>query len=89
LQPETARAVRLLVSVDRLGGRKVRTRRATIIRRRFVAGAVVLAAAVSAPVAVAASTSHSSSRDVHTQVQKDGTVLVSGYDGGVALQAGR
>jgi hypothetical protein len=49
----------------------------------------VLAAAVSAPVAVAAASSHSSSPDVHTQVQKDGTVLVSGFDGGVSLQAGR
>jgi hypothetical protein len=67
----------------------VRTRRATFIRRRFVAAAVVLAAAVSAPVAVAASSSDSSSTAVHTQVQKDGTVLVSGFDGGVALQAGR
>jgi hypothetical protein len=65
----------------------VRTRRATIIRRRFVAGAVVLAAAVSAPIAVAAG-SQSSSTAVHTQVQKDGTVLVSGFDGGVSLQAG-
>ena len=67
----------------------MRTHRATIIRRRLIAGAVVLAAAVSAPVAVAASSSHSSSPAVHTQVQKDGTVLVSGFDGGVALQAGR
>jgi hypothetical protein len=67
----------------------VRTPRATFIRRRFIAGAVVLAAAVSAPVAVAASSSHSSPTVVHTQVQKDGTVLVSGFDGGVSLQAGR
>jgi hypothetical protein len=67
----------------------VRTRRATIIRRRIVAGTVVLAAAVSAPVALAAGSSHSSSTAVHTQVQKDGTVLVSGFDGGVSLQAGR
>jgi hypothetical protein len=66
----------------------VRTRRATIIRRRFVAGAVVLAAAVSAPVAIAAGSSQSSPA-VHTQVQKDGTVLVSGFDGGVSLQASR
>jgi hypothetical protein len=66
----------------------VRTDRATIIRRRIVAGAVVLAAAVAAPVAVASSGSHSASTAVHTQVQKDGTVLVSGYDGGVSLQAG-
>jgi hypothetical protein len=66
----------------------VRTRRATIIRRRFIAGAVVLAAAVSAPVAIAAGSSHSSS-PVHTQVQKDGTVLVSGFDGGVSLQPGQ
>ena len=64
------------------------TRRATFIRRRFVAGAVVLAVAISAPVAVAASSSGSSSA-VHTQVQKDGTVLVSGFDGGVSLQSGR
>jgi hypothetical protein len=49
----------------------------------------VLAAAVSAPVAVAAGSSHPSSTAVHTQVQKDGTVLVSGFDGGVSLQAGR
>ena len=64
----------------------MRTRRATIIRRRIVAGAVVLAAAVSAPVALSAGSSHSSSTAVHTQVQKDGTVLVSGFDGGVSLQ---
>jgi hypothetical protein len=66
----------------------VRTRRATIIRRRIVAGAVVLAAAVGAPVALAASGPHAASRVVHAQVQKDGSVLVSGYDGGVSLQAG-
>jgi len=65
----------------------VRTRRATIIRRRIVAGAVVLAAAVGAPVALATG-SHTASTAVHAQVQKDGTVLVSGYDGGVPLQAG-
>ncbi|HEX5192613.1 MAG TPA: hypothetical protein VFW09_07405 [Solirubrobacteraceae bacterium] len=65
------------------------TRRTKIIRRRIVAGAVVLAAAVSAPVAVAATSSNPSSSSktaVHTQVQRDGTVQVSGYDGGVALQ---
>lgn len=67
----------------------MRTRRATIIRRRLIAGAVVLAAAVSAPIAVAAGSAHPSSTAVHTQVQKDGTVLVSGFDGGVSLQAGR
>jgi hypothetical protein len=67
----------------------VRTPRATFIRRRVVAGAVLLAVAVSAPVAVAAGSSDSSSTAVHTQVQKDGTVLVSGFDGGVALQTGR
>ncbi len=67
----------------------MRTRRATFIRRRFIAGTVVLAVAVSAPVALAAGPSHSSSTVVHTQVQKDGTVLVSGFDGGVSLQAGR
>jgi hypothetical protein len=66
----------------------VRTRRATIIRRRLVAGTVVLVVAASAPVAVAASSSHSSAPAVHTQVQKDGTMLVSGFDGGVPLQAG-
>jgi hypothetical protein len=49
----------------------------------------VLAAAVSAPVAVAAGVSHSSSTAVHTQVQKDGTVLVSGFDGGVSLRPGQ
>ena len=49
----------------------------------------MLAAAVSAPVAVAATSSHSPSTAVRTQVQKDGTVLVSGFDGGVSLQAGR
>jgi hypothetical protein len=66
----------------------VRTRRATIIRRRIVAGAVVLAAAAAAtaPVALAAGSSHPSSTAVHTQVQRDGTVLVSGFDGGVSLQ---
>ena len=62
------------------------TRRTKIIRRRIVAGAVVVAAAVSAPVAVAATSSNSSKTAVHTQVQRDGTVQVSGYDGGVALQ---
>lgn len=67
----------------------MRIRRATIIRRRLIAGAVVLAAAVSAPIAVAAGSAHPSSTAVHTQVQKDGTVLVSGFDGGVSLQAGR
>jgi flagella basal body P-ring formation protein FlgA len=61
------------------------TRRTKIIRRRIVAGAVVVAAAVSAPVAVAATSSHSSKTAVHTQVMRDGTVQVSGYDGGVAL----
>ena len=66
----------------------MRTRRATFIRRRFVAAAVMLAAAIGAPVAVAAGSSDSSSTAVHTQVQKDGTVLVSGFDGGVSLQAG-
>jgi hypothetical protein len=65
------------------------TRRRTIIRRRIVAGAVVLAAAVSAPVAVAATSSGSTRTGVHTHVQKDGTVLVSGYDGGAALSGGR
>jgi phosphate-selective porin len=64
------------------------TGRTKIIRRRVVAGVVVLAAAVSAPVAVAATSSSSSRAGVHTQVQKDGTVLVSGYDGGVSLQSG-
>jgi hypothetical protein len=65
------------------------TPRNTIIRRRVIAGAVVLAAAVSAPVAVAATSSSSSPRPgVQTQVQKDGTVQVSGYDGGVGLQTG-
>jgi hypothetical protein len=54
----------------------------------LVAGAVVVAAAVSAPVAVAASSSHSSSPVVQTQVQKDGTTLVSGFDGGASLQTG-
>ena len=66
----------------------MRTRRATIIRRRLVAGVVVLAAAASAPVAIAASSSGSSRAGVRTQVQKDGTVLVSGFDGGVSLQSG-
>ena len=65
------------------------TRRTKIIRRRIVAGAVVLVAAVSAPVAVAASSSSSPRAGVHTQVQRDGTVQVSGYDGGVALSGGR
>jgi flagella basal body P-ring formation protein FlgA len=64
------------------------TRRTKIIRRRIVAGAVVVAAAVSAPVAVAATSSSSSKTAVHTQVMRDGTVQVSGFDGGVALQAG-
>ena len=64
------------------------TRRSKIIRRRIVAGAVVLAAAASAPVAVAATSSSSSRSGVHTQVQRDGTVQVSGFDGGVALQSG-
>jgi hypothetical protein len=65
------------------------TRRATVMRRRIVAGAVVLAAAASAPVAVAATSSGSTRAGVHTQLQKDGTVQVSGYDGGVAVQSGR
>ena len=64
------------------------TRRSKIIRRRIVAGAVVLAAAASAPVAVAATSSSSSRAGVRTQVQRDGTVQVSGFDGGVALQSG-
>ena len=64
------------------------TPRTKIIRRRIVAGAVVLAAAASAPVAVAAASSSSSRTAVHTQVQRDGTTLVSGYDGGVPLQSG-
>jgi hypothetical protein len=66
------------------------TPRTTIIRRRVIAGAVVVAAAVSAPVAVAAtsSSSHSPRPGVHTQVQRDGTVQVSGFDGGVGLQSG-
>ncbi len=64
------------------------TRRAKIVRRRLVAGVVVLAAAVSAPVAVAATSTSSSRGSIHTQVQRDGTVQVSGYDGGVALQSG-
>ena len=90
----TRRAVPLVAKVQRLGGRAVRTRRATIIRRRIVAGAVALAAAVSAPVALAATGSHAATRShaastaVHAQVQKDGIVLVSGYDGGASLQAG-
>jgi hypothetical protein len=49
----------------------------------------VLAAAASAPVAVAASSSSSPRAGVHTQVQRDGTMLVSGYDGGVSLSNGR
>ena len=49
------------------------TRSTKIIRRRVVAGAVVLAAAVSAPVAVAATSSSSPRAGVHTQVQKDGS----------------
>jgi flagella basal body P-ring formation protein FlgA len=64
------------------------TRRTKIIRRRIVGGAVVVAAAMSAPVAVAATSSHSSKTVVRTQVMRDGTVQVSGFDGGVALQAG-
>ena len=65
------------------------TRRSKIIRRRIVAGAVVLAAAASAPVAVAATSSSSPRAGVHTQVQRDGTVQVSGFDGGVAVGSGR
>ena len=64
------------------------TRRTKIMRRRIVAGSVVLAAAASAPVSVAATSSSSPRASVHTQVQRDGTVQVSGYDGGVALQSG-
>jgi expansin (peptidoglycan-binding protein) len=64
------------------------TRRTKIIRRRVVAGAVVFAAAASAPVAVAATSSSSPRAGVHTQIQRDGTMQVSGYDGGVALQSG-
>jgi hypothetical protein len=63
------------------------TGRTKIIRRRVVAGVVVLVAAVSAPVAVAATSSSSPRAGVHTQVQRDGSVLVSGYDGGVSLQS--
>ncbi len=78
-----------MVSVDRLEVQQMNARRATIIRRRVVAGAVVLAAAASAPVAVAAtSSSKSPSPAVHTQVRSDGTVVVSGFDGGAALQSG-
>jgi hypothetical protein len=64
------------------------TPRNIIIRRRIIAGAVVLAAAASAPVAVAATSSSSPRPGVHTQVQRDGTVQVSGYDGGVGLSTG-
>jgi hypothetical protein len=58
------------------------------ISKRAAAGLMALALAVAAPAALAASTS-SSRGVVHTFVQRSGTVVVSGYDGGVAIAPSR
>ena len=57
------------------------------ISRRLVTAAIALAAAIGTPVAVAATSSPagSASQVVHTQVLRSGAVIVSGYDGGAAL----
>jgi hypothetical protein len=52
------------------------------ISKRVTASLVVLALA--APAALASSTS-ASQGIVHTQIDRSGTVLVTGFDGGVAL----
>ncbi len=54
------------------------------ISKRLVAGFAALALAIAAPVAIASSSSGSPGV-IHTFVQKSGTIVVSGYDGGVAL----
>jgi hypothetical protein len=55
--------------------------RFTFFRRRFVVAIVVALAVIAA---VAASTSAHQTL-VHTQVARDGTLVVSGYDGGATL----
>jgi hypothetical protein len=59
------------------------------ISKRAAAGLMALALAVAAPAALAASTSPASRGVVHTFVQRSGTVVVSGYDGGVAIAPSR
>jgi len=56
------------------------------ISRRVAAGLMALALAIAAPAALAAS---SSGRQgvVHTQLLRSGTVVVSGYDGGVPISS--
>jgi hypothetical protein len=54
------------------------------ISKRVAAALVALALAIAAPVALAASTSGSSGV-VHAYMDRSGSTVVSGYDGGVAL----
>jgi hypothetical protein len=57
------------------------------VSKRAAAGLAVVALAVAAPAAWAAS---SSTKDVvHAQIMKSGVVMVSGYDGGAPLAPGR
>ncbi len=56
----------------------------TGISKRVLAAVAALALAIAAPAAIAASTSGSPGV-IHTFVQKSGTIVVSGYDGGAPL----
>jgi hypothetical protein len=58
------------------------------ISKRVAAGLMALALAIAAPAALASSSS-TSHGVVHTQVLRSGTVVVSGYDGGVPVSPGR
>jgi hypothetical protein len=56
------------------------------IYKRVAAGLAAAALAIAAPAALAASTSTSASRGVvHAKIERSGTVLVSGYDGGAPV----
>jgi hypothetical protein len=54
--------------------------------RRIAAGLAAVALAVAAPVALASQASTSVRQGVvHTHLDRSGTTVVSGYDGGVAI----
>jgi VIT1/CCC1 family predicted Fe2+/Mn2+ transporter len=59
------------------------------ISKRLAAAVAAVALAVAAPAALAATSSSSSQKPVvHVAIQRSGTVVVSGYDGGAPLTAG-
>jgi hypothetical protein len=59
------------------------------ITKRTAGGLAVLALAIAAPAAYAASTAASQKPVVHEYIQKSGLAVVSGYDGGAPLQPNR